>query len=149
MRDSKRSPTTEKMPSVTPKSSANSGFILIAPNAAIKNHTSIDPRRPPKKPSQLLLGEILGASLCLPNFDPNKYANESLAHTESMTASVIQGIEKLGSVDLRSTTVESESDVYSGPKAVTATSARFARGVKTYQSPQRIIKSRENTRGKT
>jgi hypothetical protein len=34
---------------------------------------------PPKKPSHVFLGLILGAILCFPNINPEKYAKLSLA----------------------------------------------------------------------
>ena len=79
-----------------------------------------------------------GAILCFPNLDPIKKANESFAQTDTITAKVSHGTENDGSYERNITMVEYASEVYIGPKQVTATSARLARGVSTYQAPQSI-----------
>ena len=45
---------------------------------------------PPIAPSTLFFGLIFGASLCLPNFLPTKYANVSLSHADSSAVKIIK-----------------------------------------------------------
>jgi hypothetical protein len=66
---------------------------------------------PPQKPSTLLLGEILGASLCLPSFDPTKYAHESLSQMDPMTAKVRRAPLQPGKASRMITMLENASDV--------------------------------------
>ena len=81
MRLSAKSPSTPHRPLTTPNTRAM-GMDRFTPGMSVNNHQNrADPAKPAKKPSQLFFGETRGASLCLPNLLPTRYANESFAHT--------------------------------------------------------------------
>ena len=133
MRLSARSPSTPASPQSRPNSAA-SGMPIVTPGMNdMSTQKIIDATRPARKPSQLFLGLVRGASLCLPNLRPNRYANESLAHTLKKIPRTKSPPHGSGSAPRTTTRPESSAPVYTAPKKLTPTSATRARVQNTYQ----------------
>src|SRR5690606_14554543 len=79
---SNRSPTTESNPASSDTSATAGNCTVVAPaNSDSTTPVITASNMPPMRPSTVLLGLILGASLCRPNLRPLKYAPVSAAHT--------------------------------------------------------------------
>ena len=82
------------MPLITPNTTAR-GMGMVTPGTKdMSTQNTAEPTSPAKNPSQLFFGDVRGASLCLPNLLPTRYAKESLAHTlrnSSSTSTPPQG----------------------------------------------------------
>ena len=93
-----------------------------------------DPTSPPKKPSQLFLGEMRGAILCLPNLLPTRYAKESLAHTLQKMPTTSTPPQMPGTPMRTRIRLDIKSPVYAAPKNDTPTSPTRARDQNTYHT---------------
>ena len=99
-----------------------------------KHQNRADPTKPAKKPSQLFFGDTRGASLCLPNLLPIRYAKESLAHTLKKIPSTSTPPHGCGSAWRTTTRPESSMPQYAAPKKLTPTSGMRARIQNTYHT---------------
>ena len=142
--------------SLTTRAALNAAFDEVAENAHDRNddsahdgkpdiqidrsvdhrmsHTTIEPARPPKKPSQLFLGEIFGAILCKAAADHIGKQSESRSDAQTPTESSAPSSRE----PLRAATRDHGGKHLSGidgPKTVTATSAMRVRGFWTYHRP--------------
>ena len=134
MRLSAKSPSTPERPQIKPNTSAW-GIAMFTPGISVIRHQmTMEPTRPPMKPSQLFFGEMRGASLCLPNLLPTKYANESFAHTLQKMPHTSTPPQMPGSDMRTKIRLESSRPVYAAPKNDTPTSPTRARMKKTYHT---------------
>ena len=108
---------------------------MTTPGMNVRPHqNSMDATSPARKPSQLFFGLVRGASLCLPNLRPIRYANESFAHTLRKMPSTSTPPHGAGSAPRTTTMPDSRSPVYAAPKKLTPTSGTRARIQNTYHT---------------